>query len=128
VPERDIDRSTRTVVQAVVRTLEDERGRWIFSSSHRDARSELALTGLAGGFLTNVIIDRTFVDETGTRWVIDFKTSRHEGADLEGFLSEELRRYRPQLERNKSLAQGLGRETVRAALYFPLMSRFREIT
>jgi ATP-dependent helicase/nuclease subunit A len=128
VPEKDIERASRTVVQAVARTLEDERGRWIFSPAHRDARSELALTGLADGFLTNVIIDRTFVDETGTRWIIDFKTSRHEGADLEGFLSEELKRYRAQLERNKALARGLGNEPIRAALYFPLMSRFREMT
>jgi ATP-dependent helicase/nuclease subunit A len=59
--------------------------------------------------------------------VIDFKTSRHEGADLDAFLSEELKRYRGQLERNVALARGLGDEPVKAALYFPLMSRFREL-
>jgi ATP-dependent helicase/nuclease subunit A len=127
VPEHDIERAARTVVQALIRTLDDERGRWIFSSSHRDASNELALTGLADGRLTNVVIDRTFVDETGTRWVIDFKTSRHEGSGLEAFLSEELKRYRGQLERNVALARGLGNEPVRAALYFPLMSRFKEL-
>jgi ATP-dependent exoDNAse (exonuclease V) beta subunit len=127
VPERDIERATRTVKEAVMRTIEDERGKWIFSSAHRDARSELALTGLADGRLTNVIIDRTFVDASGTRWVIDFKTSRHEGSDLEGFLRDELDRYRGQLERNVALARGLGPEPVKAALYFPLMSRFREL-
>ncbi len=94
--------------EAVTRTVEDERGRWIFSSVHRNAGSELALTGLADGRLTNVIIDRTFVDASGTRWVIDFKTSRHEGSDLEGFLTEEMDRYRGQLERNVALARGLG--------------------
>ncbi len=127
VPERDIERATHTVREALLRTLDDERGRWIFNAAHRDARSELALTGLAGGHLTNVIIDRTFIDADGTRWVIDFKTSRHEGGDLETFLSDELDRYRAQLERNVALARGLGPEPVRAALYFPLMSRFREL-
>jgi hypothetical protein len=58
--------------------------------------------------------------------VIDFKTSRHEGANLEAFLSEEIKRYRSQLARNVALARGLGPQPVRAALYFPLMSRWRE--
>jgi hypothetical protein len=127
VPEKDLERATRTVQDALVRTLDDERGRWIFSSEHRDARSELALTGVAEGQLLNIIIDRTFVDASGTRWVIDFKTSRHEGGHLEAFLDEELERYRPQLERNIALARVLGSEPVRAALYFPLLSRFREL-
>jgi ATP-dependent exoDNAse (exonuclease V) beta subunit len=125
VPEKDLERATRTVMQALLRTLGDERGRWIFSPAHREAQSELALTGIASGSLTNVIIDRTFVDESGTRWVIDFKTSRHEGAKLEAFLDEEIKRYRNQLERNVALARGLGPQPVRAALYFPLMSEFR---
>jgi len=46
VPERDIERAIRTVMQALLRTLDDERGRWIFSPSHRSAQSELALTGM----------------------------------------------------------------------------------
>jgi ATP-dependent helicase/nuclease subunit A len=127
VPERDLEHATRTVQEALVRTLADERGRWIFSNAHRDARSELALTGVAAGQLLNIIIDRTFVDAAGTRWVIDFKTSRHEGGDLEAFLLEEMKRYRPQLERNVALARVLGNEPVKAALYFPLLSRFREL-
>ena len=127
VPERDVERAAGTVKEAVIRTVEDERGRWLFDPSHRQAQSELALTGLAGGYLTNVIIDRTFVDSEGTRWVIDFKTSRHEGGNLERFLDDQVQRYRGQLERNVAMARGLGNEPVRAALYFPLMSRFREI-
>jgi ATP-dependent exoDNAse (exonuclease V) beta subunit len=127
VPERDLERATRTVQEALINTLRDERGRWIFSNAHREARSELALTGVAGGQLINVIIDRTFVDDSSTRWVIDFKTSRHEGADLEAFLDEEMKRYRPQLERNVVLARALGDEPVKAALYFPLLGSFREL-
>ena len=127
VPERDLDRAVRTVQEALVRTLDDERGRWIFSPAHTQARSELALTGVAGGQLLNVIIDRTFVDANGTRWVIDFKTSRHEGSNLDAFLEGEVERYRPQLERNVALARSLGEEPVKAALYFPLLSRFCEL-
>jgi hypothetical protein len=107
--------------------VRDERGRWIFDRSHAQARSELALTGIAAGRLTNAIIDRSFVDAGGTRWVIDFKTSRHEGGGREQFLQEELQRYRPQLETYIALARELGPEPVRAGLYFPLLGAFREL-
>jgi hypothetical protein len=126
VPERDLERAVRTVIQALVRTLDDKNGRWVFSPAHREARSELALTGVADSQLTSIVIDRTFVDQ-GVRWVIDFKTSRHEGAGLEEFLERELDRYRGQLERNMALARRLGPEPVRAALYFPLMGELREL-
>ena len=127
VPERELPRAAQVVREALARTLADARGRWIFAREHREPGSELALTGIAAGQLLNVIIDRTFIDATGTRWVIDFKTSRHEGGNLDAFLDEELARYRPQLERNRALAQALGTQPVRAALYFPLLSRFREL-
>ncbi len=85
MPDADLERAIRTVLQALVRTLDDKNGRWVFSPAHREARSELALTGIADSRLTNVVIDRTFIDEKGVRWVIDFKTSRHEGAALRSF-------------------------------------------
>ncbi len=90
--------------------------------------SELALTGLAQGRLTHVIVDRSFVDREGTRWVIDFKTSRHEGGGLEEFLQREMERYAGQLRKYVELARGLGPNPVRAALYFPLLGELRELT
>jgi len=127
VPERDLWKAEGDVIKALTRTVEDERGRWILSSEHDEAGSELALTGIAGGALTNVVIDRSFVAADGTRWVIDFKTSPHEGGRLEDFISRELERYRGQLETYAALARGLGPQPVRAALYFPLLGVFREI-
>ena len=126
VPERDLARAVTDVVEALARTVEDERGRWILSRDHLEAGSELALTGMAEGRLTNVVIDRSFVDRHGTRWVIDFKTSPHEGGRLEDFIDRELERYRGQLEKYAALARALGPEPVRAALYFPLLGVFRD--
>lgn len=127
VPERDLNRATNLVVEALTRTVEDQHGRWIFSPRHREACGELSLTGIASGRLTNVVIDRSFVDGEGTRWVIDFKTSRHEGGGREEFLEQEMDRYRPQLETYVALARGLGPQPVRAGLYFPLLGAFREL-
>lgn len=127
VPPRDLASAAATVVEALTRTLGSGRGRWIFGTDHLEAHSELALTGIASGRLVNVVIDRSFVDAAGTRWVIDFKTSRHEGGGVDAFLDQEMQRYRPQLENYVALAKGLGDKPVRAALYFPLLDAFREL-
>jgi ATP-dependent helicase/nuclease subunit A len=114
-------------LRALAATLADERGRWLFDESHREAQSELALSGIRGGLVVNAVIDRTFVDARGTRWVVDFKTSPHEGGDLENFLDEEVKRYQAQLQRYAHLARGLGPQPVRAGLYYPLLAAWREV-
>jgi hypothetical protein len=114
-------------VAALRATLADERGRWLFDPAHRDAYSELALSGLRGGSVVNAVIDRTCVDRDGTRWIVDFKTSPHEGGNLEGFLDDQARRYSAQMRRYAHLARALGPEPVRAGLYFPLLCAWREV-
>jgi ATP-dependent helicase/nuclease subunit A len=127
VPEHELEAATRRVLAALAGTLEDPRGRWILARTHREARSELALTGLADGRLRSVVIDRSFVDERGVRWVIDFKTSEHEGGRGEDFIDREVQRYRAQLAVYAALARELGPEPVRAGLYFPLLRVFTEV-
>jgi ATP-dependent exoDNAse (exonuclease V) beta subunit len=113
-------------LRAIAATLSDQRGRWLFDPAHTEASSELALSGVRGADIVNVIIDRTFVD-AGTRWVVDFKTSPHEGGDVENFLDEEVKRYRGQLQRYAHFARGLGPQPVRAGLYYPLLGAWREV-
>jgi ATP-dependent exoDNAse (exonuclease V) beta subunit len=128
VPHERRDAAAAKAVDAIGRTLADARGRWLLQPSHRDAESELALTGVVERAVVSVIIDRTFVDAEGVRWVVDYKTSSHEGAGLEEFLDRERERYRPQLERYAQLLRGLGDEPIRLGLYFPLLSAWREWT
>jgi hypothetical protein len=115
------------ILEALERTLADPRGRWLLSGSHAQARSEWRLTGMHEGRIVNVVFDRMLLDEHGQRWVVDYKTSRHEGGAIEGFIASELERYRGQMRRYAALAAGLGSEPVRAALYFPLLGVFREL-
>jgi ATP-dependent helicase/nuclease subunit A len=100
------------------------RARWILRS-HQDARSEYAITGVVGGEVVRGLVDRTFIDENGVRWIIDFKISSHEGGGLKAFLDEQQRRYSDQLERYARLFAPLGRP-VRLGLYFPLLDGWRE--
>jgi ATP-dependent helicase/nuclease subunit A len=126
VPRDRRDGAALKVLEAVRRTLADARGRWLLSPEHREAAAEFALTGVIGREAVSVVIDRTFVDATGTRWIVDYKTSSHEGAGLDAFLDNERERYRPQLERYAELVGLLGDEPIRLGLYFPLLSAWRE--
>jgi ATP-dependent exoDNAse (exonuclease V) beta subunit len=124
-PERLRDASDR-VLAALTAVLDDTRGRWILKHGYRDDFREHAVSGHWRGEVVRAVFDRSFVDEQGVRWVIDYKTSRHAGGGLEEFLDREVERYRPQLERYAVLARRLGPEPVRVGLYFPLMTAWRE--
>jgi ATP-dependent exoDNAse (exonuclease V) beta subunit len=126
VPEPERAHASAQIRYALEHTLQDAQARWLLAP-RASAQSEYRLTGLQDGRIVNVVLDRMFVDEQGRRWIVDFKTSTHEGGALEAFFASEVGRYRPQLERYATLARQLGPEPVHAALYFPLLGRLIEV-
>ncbi|HEX7374020.1 MAG TPA: UvrD-helicase domain-containing protein [Steroidobacteraceae bacterium] len=126
VPADRRDAAAARVREAVLRACADQRGQWLLDPAHASASSELALTGRIGDEVRSVVIDRTFVDASGTRWIVDYKTSPHEGGGVDDFLDREQERYRPQLERYAAFMRQLGSEPIRLGLYFPLLSAWRE--
>ncbi len=121
----DLDTATGHVEQALERLLADPRGQWILSSAHQDAHNEYPLTGILNDMPRHFIVDRTFIDDTGTRWIIDYKTSRHEGGGLDEFLDREVERYRSQLETYARLFAQRESRPIRLGLYFPLLGGWR---
>ena len=127
VREPDIEQSVDLVQEAMRNTLRQDLGRWILDS-HPQAENEYALSGLDRGRVISVVMDRTFVDENGTRWIIDYKTGRHEGKHVQGFLDREKSRYQGQMETYARLMQAREQRPIRLGLYFPLLSGWREWT
>jgi ATP-dependent exoDNAse (exonuclease V) beta subunit len=125
--DRDrLDDAVARTARALERTAADPRGRWILSTAHQDASCELGLSTLQQGAVRAARIDRSFIDD-GVRWIIDFKTSLHEGGDLESFIDREKERYRAQLEHYAALLRARdGTATIRLGLYFPLHAAWRE--
>lgn len=118
----ECEEAAQRVVRALRQTIDDERGRWLLGP-RADARSEYRIRRVAGNVLHTYVIDRVFRDETGVRWIADYKTSSHEGANLELFLDNERARYEKQLAR---YAAALGEDKTKLGLYFPLHAGWRE--
>ncbi len=112
------------VVDAVNATLAHEKGRWVV---HGEGHAELALTGMIDGEVISVVLDRVRIAEDGTHWIIDYKTSSHEGGDLDGFLHAEVERYAAQLKRYATIYTAWSGQTVKSALYFPLLKSLVEV-
>jgi hypothetical protein len=114
-------------VQRAVRNVRgDLRAQWLFDPRHRQVHDEWALTGIADGRLVRGVVDRSFIDSSGTRWIVDYKISSHEGGELDAFLDREMIRYRGQMDRYARLLAGMEQRPLRIGLYFPLHPAWRE--
>jgi ATP-dependent helicase/nuclease subunit A len=135
VSPSELEQGIARVNQALRRTLEDERGRWLLSP-HQEDRCEFAVSALLDGELQHVRIDRTFI-ESGTRWLIDYKITEQQGGDPLRFVQMQVEKYRPDMQRYVRVLRALdlrGEDlraeappALRCALYLPLLGQFCEV-
>ena len=85
----------------------------------------MALSTERDGNIAAFVVDRTFIDENGVRWIVDYKTGSHEGGDVDAFLASEQARYQSRLEGYARLLSAFEQRETRLALYFPLMKVLR---
>jgi ATP-dependent exoDNAse (exonuclease V) beta subunit len=121
----EITNAVERIVSALNNAVNDKRGQWILGPQ-QSAQNELKISGIANGRSMNWIIDRTFCDSNGTRWIIDYKTSSHEGSALEDFLDREQIRYQHQLNHYAKLIQQIDPRPIKLGIYFPLVNGWRE--
>ncbi len=117
--------SVQRCQRALINALDDPRGQWLLGQ--RDgAASEFALSGPIDSEVKRLVIDRTFIDENDIRWIVDYKTGEHLGADIEQFLDREQSRYRRQLQEYADLMRHIDTRPIRLGLYFPMLMGWRE--
>lgn len=126
VSDNDLVDALKTVEIALEKTLQSERAKWLFADSHTDQHAEWALATRSEGIARRLYVDRSFVDASNTRWIVDFKTGYHSGGALDAYLDSEVSRYAPQLERYARAIGGLESRPVQLALYFPMHDAWRE--
>jgi ATP-dependent exoDNAse (exonuclease V) beta subunit len=116
---------------ALLNVKDDQKGQWLLGE-HQDSRCEWELTGTVSDIngksvVRNFIIDRSFVDEEGIRWIVDYKTGDHKGSDVEAFIDSEVERYTPQLRQYQQIIKKVDNRPSKLALYFPLLKQFVEV-
>jgi len=117
VGKGDISNAVEMVYENLRQTLSDEQGIFLLSK-HQQSVNELALERLEESGFRTYFIDRSFIDDNGIRWIVDYKTSTHQGSGLDKFLSGQKRYYKNQLENYASLFTELESRPIKLALYF----------
>ena len=125
VARPDQSHALQQAIRALTNVLASERGQWILGP-HPSAESEMPVQGRIGSRLVTGTIDRCFRDTEGILWIVDYKTSEHQGGSLSNFLGEELRRYRSQMETYGTILSRLMPGPVQLGLYFPLLDAWKE--
>ena len=114
-----------TVQTAINNTLQDPRGRWIIKT-HQEAKNEFPLTAMIDNQVKSLVIDRTFIDEAGIRWIIDYKSVTYTENNLKEFLQEEQAKYATQLTQYAKAMANLDPRPIQLGLYFPLIPAWHE--
>ncbi len=127
IDEMHLPEALARVEQAMTRVAGSATAARLLDPGLAEASSELAMTAVIDGVVQGLRIDRSFVDADGQRWIVDWKTSAHEGGDLDAFLDNELARYSDQLRRYALAMKRHDGRPQRVGLYFPLLDAWREL-
>lgn len=111
--------SLTQITHMISQTLNDPRGQWILQKREEE-NCELALTTVIDDQIVHLVIDRTFIDEHGRRWIIDYKTS----ADID--LDQAQALHAPQLHRYAQALTQIDTRPIHLGLYFPAFGGWRE--
>lgn len=121
----DLEYSINTIKRGINHIFNDERAQWILGTQS-EAQSEFPITVQLGNEVKHLIIDRTFIDKVGTRWIIDYKTSILSDQDLESFLNTEKKKYELQLHEYAQGMRNLDSRPIKVGLYFPMVPAWKE--
>lgn len=125
IAPKKVNDAATDVSNIIERALQDERGRWILAA-HAEARSEYQLTIQHTDGCENIIIDRTFIDANGIRWIIDYKTAVNQDDQLDLFLQKQKQQYAPQLEKYQLALKAIDSKPIKSGLYFPAIPAWCE--
>ena len=117
------------IEQSFQSTVQEPSLGWIFDPAQEDSACELPLSAVSqSGFVSNHVLDRSFIDGDGVRWIIDYKSgrpSRH--SSEEDFIREQLAHHGPQLANYRALFAAMENRPVRTALLLTSIPRLVEV-
>ncbi len=124
-PIAKLQHGIERVKKIIENILTDPKGKWILQNHHESA-CEFAISHHQSGKTEMHIIDRTFIDEDGVRWIIDYKTATLDQEDLTSFLEKEEEKYRHKMLQYADALSNIRNEKIKIGLYFPALPVWRE--
>lgn len=124
LPNKMQNASTLTS-QAISQTLGDPRGKWILHP-HQNSLAEYKITSCISNEIQHYVIDRTFIDEHGTRWIIDYKTTTFSADDLAKFHQREKEKYMAKMQQYAEAFKSVEETPIKLGLYFPVIPSWHE--
>ena len=101
---------------------------WIFNNDLKDSQCELVLTSNREGQRRQYVVDRTFIDNEGVRWIIDYKTGKPSAnQSAESFIDAQRQLHTPQLENYRKLFASMETRPIKTALFFTNLPKLVEI-
>ena len=124
----DLELTVNAIFEQLISCRQHEQFSWMIDQPHQDAASELSISDYRFAGRHEAVIDRTFIDDEGVRWIIDFKSSRPAPEiSEEEFLSAQLISHKNQLAKYASLFKELENREIKTALFFTALPRLVEI-
>ena len=118
---KELNRGIILIEKALLNVMNDPKAAWILDPNHCDAQSELALSAKHKDSIKHIIIDRTFIDEENSRWIIDYKTQESLDYDLTAFKIRAKENHLHQLVTYAKVMQLMDTRPIKLGLYYPLI-------
>jgi ATP-dependent exoDNAse (exonuclease V) beta subunit len=113
----DLSSAMHLITKTLENVMHDARAQWILKP-HTHAQSEFALTAIIHQQIQRLVIDRTFIDETGIRWIIDYKTATSSHLEKNAFLEKEQKKYTAKMHSYAQAFAAMESTPIRLGLYF----------
>ena len=121
--DTDVNQILEVSQRQISQILGDKKGRWLLDPDHMESSTEIEFDTLENGEIEKIILDRTFVDEQGVRWIIDYKTTTLGMPDPSDI--EELKlRHEGQLKRYANVIANIEKRPIKLALYLTDIAQF----
>ena len=123
----DIKSAIARIELTLNNTTQSPELQWIFDAGAQHSAAELVMQEQSPGYVQTHIIDRTFIDAQGIRWIIDYKSA--EVADKQSedeFIEEQMELYSEQLQRYKNLFAEENNQGIKTALLFTSIAKLVE--
>jgi len=123
----ELDAALDRIEHALRQTLGSEELAWVFDNDYEVSDAELPMQSYGNGVLHTHILDRSFIDKQGVRWIVDYKSSEPQaGQSEQDFVEEQLTLYSEQLARYRRLFQDESNKGIKTALLFTSLPRLVE--